>query len=99
MNTVLNKRLTLLGCFGAFFYALSPAILGDEVVRIIQTNYAGSNAHVIDPETNEVLDVIEGVPKAHAAVNHPDGTYYYFANEHIHAVDVVEVATLDVVEQ
>lgn len=99
MNTVLNKRFALLGGFAACFCMYSPASLGDEVVRIIQTNYAGSNAHIIDPETNEVLDVIDGVPKAHAVVNHPDGTYYYFANEHIHAVDVVEVASLEVVEQ
>ena len=70
----------------------------DSVVRIIQTNYAGSNAHVIDPATNQVVDIIDNVPKAHAAVNHPDGTYYYFANEHAHQVDVVDAKTLQVVE-
>ena len=70
----------------------------DSVVRIIQTNYAGSNAHVIDPATNEVIDIIDNVPKAHAAVNHPDGTYYYFANEHAHQVDVVDARTLQVVQ-
>ena len=76
----------------------APAGAQESVVRIIQTNYAGSNAHVIDPATNTVVGVIEGVPKAHAAVNHPDGTYYYFANEHAHQVDVVDAKTLEVVE-
>jgi YVTN family beta-propeller protein len=70
----------------------------DSIVRIIQTNYAGSNAHVIDPETNTVVDIIDNVPKAHAAVNHPDGTYYYFANEHAHQIDVVDAKTLEVVD-
>ena len=70
----------------------------DSIVRIIQTNYAGSNAHVIDPATNTVVDIIDNVPKAHAAVNHPDGTYFYFANEHAHQVDVVDARTLEVVD-
>ncbi len=70
----------------------------DSIVRIIQTNYAGSNAHVIDPATNTVVDIIDNVPKAHAAVNHPDGTYFYFANEHANQVDVVDARTLEVLE-
>ncbi|MDH3419115.1 MAG: hypothetical protein OEM78_06535 [Gammaproteobacteria bacterium] len=77
---------------------VSSAGAQESVVRIIQTNYAGSNAHVIDPATNTVVDIIEGVPKAHAAVNHPDGTYYYFANEHAHQVDVVDARTHRVVD-
>ncbi|HEX9876230.1 MAG TPA: hypothetical protein VGC50_06210 [Gammaproteobacteria bacterium] len=71
----------------------------DSVVQIIQTNWAGSNAHIIDPATNKVVDVIEGVPKAHAAVNHPDGTYFYFANEHDDHVDVVDTETHRVVKR
>ena len=71
----------------------------DEIIRVIQTNYAGSNAHIIDPSTNEVVGTIEGVPKAHAVVNHPDGSYLYFANEHINVVDVVDGRTLEVVKQ
>ena len=98
MNNAYTKRRLLSTCLGACLFGSSLVALGDTVVRIIQTNYAGSNAHIIDPSTNEVLGVIEGVPKAHAVVNHPDGTYYYFANEHNHTIDVVDVETLAVVE-
>ena len=98
MKNVHTKRRLLSACLATCLFGASLVALSDTVVRIIQTNYAGSNAHIIDPSTNEVLAVIEGVPKAHAVVNHPDGTYYYFANEHNHTVDVVDAETLEVVE-
>ena len=98
MNNVLTKRQWLLACLGMSLFGASSLIAQTETV-IIQTNYAGSNAHIIDPVTNEVVDTIEGVPKAHAVVNHPDGTYFYFANEHIDVVDVVDIQTREVVEQ
>ena len=46
-----------------------------QVVRIIQTNSAGTNAHLIDPETHEVLAVIEGLPHVHGVAEHPEGLY------------------------
>ncbi len=69
-----------------------------EVVRIIQTNSAGTNAHLIDPETHEVLAVIDGLPHAHGVAVHPDGLYYYFSNEMHSTLDVVDTRTLLVVE-
>lgn len=69
-----------------------------EVVRIIQTNSAGTNAHLIHPETHEVLAVIENVPHAHGVAEHPDGLYYYFSNERHSTVDVVDTRTLEVVD-
>ena len=98
MNNVHVKHRCVIACLGASLFGASSLIAQTETV-IIQTNYAGSNAHIIDPVTNEVVDTIEGVPKAHAVVNHPDGTYFYFANEHIDVVDVVDIQTREVVEQ
>jgi len=92
-------RCLLSACFATCLTWASSAGAQDSVVQIIQTNYAGSNAHIIDPNTNTVVDIIEGVPKAHAAVNHPDGTYFYFANEYDHHVDVVDTKTLEVVDR
>ena len=99
MNNVSRTRFLLSACLGLSLAWASSLVAQDSVVQIIQTNYAGSNAHIIDPSTNEVVDVIEGVPKAHAVVNHPDGTYFYFANEHDDHVDVVDIQTLRVVER
>jgi len=97
MNNI-NSRCLLSAILTTGLIWAASAGAQESIVRIIQTNYAGSNAHVIDPVTNTVVDIIEGVPKAHAAVNHPDGTYFYFANEHAHQVDVVDAKTLEVVD-
>ncbi len=70
-----------------------------QVARVIQTNSAGTNAHLIDPETHEVLAVIEGVPHVHGVAEHPDGLYYYFSNEMHETVDVVDTRTLEVVDR
>ena len=99
MNNV-KTRCLLSACVGTcLIWASSLVAQTDSVVRIIQTNYAGSNAHMIDPITNEVVAVIDNVPKAHAVVHHPDATYFYFANEHDNHVDVVDAKTLQVVER
>jgi len=100
MNSVHKTRYLLSACLGMCLFGSSSLVAQtDSVVRVIQTNFAGSNAHIIDPDTNKVVGIIDGVPKAHAAVNHPDGTYYYFANEHDHTVDVVDTKTLEVLER
>ena len=66
-------------------------------VRIIQTNAAGDNVHIIDPTTNEVVDVITGIQIPHGVTSHPNGSEYYFSNEVDHTLDVVPTSTLRVV--
>ena len=93
-NVRVSPRLLLTG-LGVCLISVSLAAQSETVVRIIQTNSAGTTAHLIDPETNEVVGIIEGVPQAHAAINHPDGTYFYFANALDDTVDVVDIETLE----
>src|SRR5690349_15260973 len=50
-------------------------------VRILQSNNAGTTHHIIDPATNTVVGIIRGCPHAHNLTTHPDGLYYYCANE------------------
>ena len=50
-------------------------------VRIIQTNSAGDNVHVIDPATNKVVGVIEGIEVNHGAGAAPDGSRIYISDE------------------
>jgi len=94
-----NVRGTLipLVALGAALAAEHLVAQSAEVARIIQTNSAGTNAHLIDPETHEVLAVIEGLPHVHGVAEHPDGLYYYFSNEMHSTVDVVDTRTLEVV--
>ncbi len=89
----------LLSALWALIVAAPLAAQGGQVVRVIQTNSAGTNAHLIDPQTHEVLAVIEGVPHVHGVAEHPDGLYYYFSNEMHSTIDVVDTRTLEVVDR
>jgi YVTN family beta-propeller protein len=81
--------------------ALVVCALGSQAaekkVRIIQTNSAGDNVHVIDPATNTVVGVIEGIEVNHGAAIAPDGSRIYVSNEAESTVDVVDGATLKVI--
>ena len=68
-------------------------------VRIIQTNSAGDNVHLIDPATNTVVGVINGIEVNHGAGAAPDGTRIYVSNEADSTLDVVDVKTLKVMKK
>jgi YVTN family beta-propeller protein len=76
--------------------ALAPRAAGRKV-RIIQTNSAGDNVHVIDPATNTVVGVIEGIEVNHGAAVAPDGSRIYVSNEADSTLDAVDGRTLKVV--
>src|SRR5688572_12955546 len=63
-------------------------------VRILQSNNAGDIHHIIDPTINKVVGLIRGCPHAHNLTVHPDGLYYYCANEDEDTVDVFDTKTL-----
>ena len=66
-------------------------------VRIVQTNSAGDNVHVIDPATNKVVGVIDGIEVGQGAAGAPDGSRLYVSNEADSTLDVVDARTLHVV--
>jgi DNA-binding beta-propeller fold protein YncE len=68
-------------------------------VRILQSNNAGNVHHIIDPTTNQVVGLIRGCPHAHNLTVHPEGLYYYCANEQEKTVDVFDTVTLGLVRQ
>jgi len=65
-------------------------------VRIIQTNMAGDNLHIIDPATNRVVAEITGIEANHGVAAAPDGSRLYVTNEADRTVDVVDTKTLHV---
>ena len=97
MLNVRSTRILLCTVLAAIVAAPLAAQSG-QVARIIQTNSAGTNAHLIDPETHEVLAVIEGLPHVHGVAEHPEGLYYYFSNEMYSRIDVVDTRTLEIVD-
>ena len=68
-------------------------------VRILQSNNAGNIHHIIDPAVNKVVGLIRGCPHAHNLTVHPDGLYYYCANEQDKSVDVFDTKTLKLIQQ
>ena len=68
-------------------------------VRIIQTNSAGDNVHIIDPVTNKVVGVIEGIEVNHGVAVAPDGDRIYISDEAESTLDVVDSKTLKVTKR
>ena len=68
-------------------------------VRIVQTNAAGDNIHLIDPATNKVVAQIKGIEVNHGAAAAPDGSRFYFTNEADHTLDVVDGKSLTVTKK
>lgn len=79
--------------------ASASLVAQGKTVRIIQTNAAGDNAHVIDPVSNKVVAVIEGIEVPHGVSASPDGTRLYITNESQHSLDVVDTKTWNVTKQ
>jgi YVTN family beta-propeller protein len=95
---VITNRLA--AAFAAATLALAPlAGSAQSTVRIVQTNSAGDNVHLIDPATNTVVGEITGIERAHGAVASPDGRWIYVSNEADKTIDVVDVAALTVVKK
>ena len=65
-------------------------------VRVVQTNSAGDNLHVIDPATNQVVGTIEGIEVPHGVAIAPDGSRIYITDESLSTLDVVDARTLKV---
>jgi len=72
---------------------LSAAAAGAQV-RIVQTNSAGDNIHLIDPATNAIVGEVKGVPINHGAAALPDGSRFFFSSEAEQTLHVVDGKTL-----
>src|SRR5439155_8735048 len=68
-------------------------------VRIIQTNSAGDNVHIIDPVTNAVVGIIDGIEVSHGAGVAPDGSRIYVSDESQSTLDVADAKTFKVVKR
>ena len=72
---------------------------GNGVARVLQTNAAGDNIHVIDPATNAVVAMIEGIEVPHGITIAPDGRRIYVTNESLVTLDFVDSKTLKVTKR
>ena len=65
-------------------------------VRVLQTNAAGDDIHVIDPATNKVVGLIQDIEVPHGITIAPDGSRIYVTNESLTTLDIVDAKTLRV---
>ena len=68
-------------------------------VRILQTNAAGDNTHVIDPTTNKVVGIITDIQVPHGVTSAPDGSRIYISDESLETLDVVDARSLRVTQR
>jgi YVTN family beta-propeller protein len=94
---VITDRAMFLLAVAIFMLPMTVEAQG--TVRIIQTNSAGDNVHIIDPVTNTVVGEITGIERAHGAQPTPDGRWLYVANESDNTVDIVDVAMMKVTKK
>ena len=96
-KTGFRRCLTVLAA--VLLCGLSLRAAQNNNVRIIQTNSAGDNVHIIDPVTNKVVGVINGIEVNHGAAVAPDGSRIYVSNEAESTLDVVDGKALQVIKR
>ena len=92
-------RRTSVWCLAVAILLLPVTVAAQGLVRIVQTNSAGDNVHLIDPVTNTVVGEITGIERAHGAVASPDGRSLYVSNEADNTIDVADIAMLKVTKK
>ena len=97
MRNKLMLRPCLTVCAAMVLCTIS--LTAQHKVRIIQTNSAGDNVHIIDPATNKVVGVIEGIEVNHGAGVAPDGSRIYVSDEAESTLDVADAKTFKVIKK
>src|SRR6202140_172313 len=75
--------------------SFSSVAAQESKLRIIQTNSAGDNIHIIDPATNKVVGEIKGIEASHGIAAARDGSRIYVSEEAQKTLDVVDGKTLE----
>ncbi|MDR1990469.1 MAG: hypothetical protein LBQ09_09605 [Acidobacteriaceae bacterium] len=97
MRAYISRGLLFVAVLASLVSA-APSAQG-RLVRIIQTNSAGDNSHVIDPVTNTVVATIEGTEVPHGVAAAPDGKRVYITIESEKSVAVVDPATWKILKK
>src|SRR2546421_11893557 len=104
MTKMTNKQLfrgvlTVLAVTALCAASFSLPAAEESKLRIIQTNSAGDNVHIIDPVTNKVVGEIKDIEVNHGVAAAPDGSRIYFSDEALETLDIVDARTLQVTKR
>ena len=80
-------------------WVMGETLASGRHARIIQTNSAGDNVHIIDPATNTVVGVISGIEAGHGAGASPDGSRIFISDEAESTLDIIDAKTLAIVKK
>jgi YVTN family beta-propeller protein len=73
--------------------------LSAKTFRVYVTNHGGDTVDVIDPATNKIVQVIEGVEEPHDVGFSPDGSRVYLSIESENTLDVVDRKTGKIIKK
>src|SRR5215470_2139153 len=79
--------------------SFSLAAAQQSKLRIVQTNSAGDNVHIIDAATNKVVGEIKGIEAPHGVTVAPDNSRIYISEESTDTVVVVDGKTLQEIKR
>ena len=79
--------------------SFSSADAQQSKLRIVQTNSAGDNTHIIDAATNKVVGEIKGIEAPHGVAVAPDGSRIYISEQADRTLAVVDGKTLQVTKR
>ncbi len=71
----------------------------DATTLVYVTNSASDSIDVIDPRTNQVVQVIHGITLPHGIAFSPDGTRLYISNESESVLDIVDRKSGDILDR
>jgi YVTN family beta-propeller protein len=98
-NQLLRGGLTALAGIVLCTASISLLAAQESRLRIIQTNSAGDNIHIIDPATNKVVGEIKGIEAPHGVAAAPDGSKIYVSEEANNTLTVFDGKTLQVTKR
>jgi YVTN family beta-propeller protein len=91
---LVRVSLTALAGIALCTLSFSLAAAQQSKLRIVQTNSAGDNVHIIDPVANKVVAEIKGIEAPHGVVAAPDGSRIYVSEQANKTLVVIDGKTL-----
>ncbi len=79
--------------------SFSLAAAQQSKLRIVQTNSAGDNIHIIDASTNKVVGEIKGIEAPHGVAVAPDGSRIYVSEQADRTLTVIDGKTLQIAKR
>src|ERR1700722_8196769 len=96
---MLRAGVTALAGIALCTVSVSVASAQQNRLRIVQSNSAGDNLHIIDAITNKVVGEIKGIEAPHGLAVSPDGSRIFISEEAGDTVVVVDGKTMNVIKK